>query len=155
MKIYNKRIFGLLSLFLTLLFAFSSAWAFEEVKPINKYISFTNPWVRLLPPTLMHTAAYVEINNSSKVADKLLNVWSPAVKSVSVHQTKEVDGLLTMLEASNISIPPMGKLVLQPGGYHLMLMGLKNSLKENETLTINFEFEKAGVLPVTFNVLKK
>lgn len=121
----------------------------------HDHISFSKPWVRALPPTVMHTAAYVEINNSSKVADKLLDVWSPSIKSMSVHQTKQVDGILKMMAADNTTIPPMGKLVLQPGGYHLMLMGIETPLVENETLMICFEFERAGIVHVNFPIVKK
>jgi copper(I)-binding protein len=138
-----------------LLLVFISSYSHAKNTPSNAHISFAKPWIRMLPPTVMSTAGYVEINNSSTVADKLLNVWSPTINGVSVHQTKEVDGLLKMLEADNTTIPPNGKLILQPGGYHLMLMGVEKPLVENETVMICFEFERAGIVHVNFPVLKK
>lgn len=155
MLTYTKLFSRLMVLFIALLVTVSSTFAAAENNPNNDHITFTKPWIRLLPPTVMSTAGYVEINNSSTVADKLLNVWSPTINGVSVHQTKEVNGLLKMLEADNTTIPPNGKLILQPGGYHLMLMGVEKPLVENETVMICFEFERAGVVHVNFPVLKK
>ncbi|XPF93302.1 copper chaperone PCu(A)C [Colwellia sp. RE-S-Sl-9] len=148
-------LFHISTIVLFFLLTIISSYSHAENNPNNDHITFTKPWIRLLPPTVMSTAGYVEINNSSTVADKLLSVWSPTINGVSVHQTKEVDGLLKMLEADNTTIPPNGKLILQPGGYHLMLMGIKKPLVENETVTIHFEFERAGIVHVNFPVLKK
>lgn len=151
----HSHLLHIKTIILVLLLTFVSSYSHAENTPSNAHISFTKPWIRLLPPTVMSTAGYVEINNSNTVADKLLDVWSPTINGVSVHQTKEVDGLLKMLKAENTTIPPMGKLVLQPGGYHLMLMGLEKPLVESETVMICFEFEKAGIVHVNFPVLKK
>ncbi len=120
-----------------------------------KNISFTTPWIRLLPPTVMHTAAYVTITNSANNPDTLLNVNSTAVNSLSVHQTKNVDGMMKMLSADNLVIPSNGKIELAPGGYHIMLMGLENPLTENQKITMTFEFKNAGKIDVIFPVVKK
>jgi len=121
----------------------------------NENIAFTDPWIRLLPPTVMHTAAYVSINNSSNKLDTLLSVTSPVISSLSVHQTKNVDGMMKMLSADNLQIPAKGKIDLAPGGYHIMLMGLQNSLVENQEITMTFEFENAGEIEVVFPVVKR
>ncbi|MFT5757758.1 MAG: copper(I)-binding protein [Alteromonadaceae bacterium] len=118
-------------------------------------LSFTEPWIRLLPPTVMHTAAYVTINNSANTPDTLLNVTSPAVNSLSVHQTKNVDGMMKMLSADDLLIPADGKTYLAPGGYHIMLMGLESPLVENQKITITFEFKHAGKIDVVFPVVKR
>lgn len=150
-KLYSTYTLMFLTLFLTL---FSHS-LFAESSASNQHISFTKPWVRLLPPTVMNTAGYVTINNSSDQADKLLAVWSPTINSMSVHQTKQVDGLLKMLEAENATIPAKGQLVMQPGGYHIMLMGLGKPLVENDTILICFEFERAGIVHVNFPIIRK
>ncbi|MDO7084172.1 copper chaperone PCu(A)C [Pseudocolwellia sp. AS88] len=154
MFIYKKLSKSLISLF-TLFIIMSSQFTFAETTKSNEHISFNAPWVRAMPPMVMHTAGYVEIHNASTVADKLIRVWSPAINTIEVHQTKQVDGVFKMLEAKNTRIPPNGKLILQPGGYHLMMMGIKSPLIENETLVINFEFERAGVVQMNFPIRKK
>lgn len=121
----------------------------------DKTITFSTPWIRLLPPTVMHTAAYVTIDNSSNKPDTLLNVTSTVVNSLSVHQTKNVDGMMKMLSADNLQIPAHGKIALAPGGYHIMLMGLESSLVENQEITMTFEFKNAGEIEVVFPVVKR
>ncbi|NQZ79877.1 MAG: copper chaperone PCu(A)C [Colwellia sp.] len=121
----------------------------------DKTITFSTPWIRLLPPTVMHTAAYVTIDNSSNKPDTLLNVTSTVVNSLSVHQTKNVDGMMKMLSADNLQIPAHGKITLAPGGYHIMLMGLESSLVENQEITMTFEFKNAGEIEVVFPVVKR
>ncbi|WP_426369378.1 copper chaperone PCu(A)C [Pseudocolwellia sp. HL-MZ7] len=150
-NLLSKLITPLFALFIVM----SSQASFAETTQANEHISFNAPWVRAMPPTVMHTAGYAEIHNASPVADKLINVWSSAITTIEIHQTKQVDGIFKMLEAENPTIPPNGKLVLQPGGYHLMMMGIKSPLIENETLVINFEFERAGVVQMNFPIRKK
>ena len=41
---------------------------------------------------------------------------------------------------------------MQPGGLHVMFMGLKAPFKEGQELPLTLIFEKAGEVPVTFAV---
>lgn len=155
MFVYKKRLSKLILSFITLLLIVSSNTLFAEDVQKNKHISFNAPWIRAMPPMVMSTAGYVEIHNSSYVADKLLKIWSSEVTLIEVHQTKQVGDMLKMLPTKNISVPPKGKLVMQPGGYHLMMMGIKAPLIENEIIKIYFEFETAGIIDMNFPILKK
>jgi len=150
-NLYSTFSFVFLVIFVTVY----SQSLFAETSTTNEHISFTKPWIRLLPPTVTNTAGYVAINNSSNQADELLAIWSPTINSMSVHQTKQVDGLLKMLKAENTTIPAKGQLVMQPGGYHMMLMGLEKPLIENDTILIYFEFERAGIVHVSFPIIRK
>jgi copper(I)-binding protein len=51
-----------------------------------------------------------------------------------------------------VVIAPNGRLELKPGGYHLMLSGLKRPLREGERFAAALVFEKAGRVAVTFTV---
>ena len=53
---------------------------------------------------------------------------------------------------SELTISAGKKVELKPGGYHLMLMGLKAPLKDGEKLPLTLKFEKAGAVVVTVNV---
>ena len=139
---------------ISLFFSFFSVFSYADNTPINSRILFEKPWIRLLPPTVMHTAAYVTIVNNTDTQDKLLKVSSPSINSVSVHQTIEVDGLFRMLPAENIVIPANGKLTMKPGSYHLMIMGLNTQLTNESKVTMSFHFEKAGVINVEFPASK-
>ena len=45
-------------------------------------------------------------------------------------------------------------MTLKPGGYHIMLMGLKQQLKDGETFPVTLTFEKAGAVTTTVHVAK-
>jgi len=51
-----------------------------------------------------------------------------------------------------LTIEPGKTVKLAPGGYHLMLMDLKNPLKQGDKLPLTLEFEKAGKVQVSFDV---
>jgi len=155
MLVYRKLLSKLMIPVITFILVVSSNTLFAENIKKDDSISFNTPWVRAMPPMVMTTAGYVEIHNSSYVADKLLKIWSSDITLIEVHQTKKVGDVLKMLPAQNTSVPPKGKLVMQPGGYHLMMMGIKKPLIENETIKVYFEFETAGIVHVNFPILRK
>jgi len=155
MFVYKNLFFKLILSFVVLFTLLSSQSLFAQTKAVNNHISFNEPWVRAMPPMVMNTAGYVEVLNSSHVADKLVNVWSDAASLIEIHQTKHEDGVFKMLAVKNAKIPPKGKLIMQPGGYHLMMMGVSPDLANNKSITIHFEFEKAGIVQVNFPIIKK
>ena len=63
------------------------------------------------------------------------------------------NGVMTMRPLEKgLTIDPGRTVKLAPGGYHLMLMNLKNPLKQGDKLAIALEFEKAGKVQVSFDV---
>ena len=54
--------------------------------------------------------------------------------------------------AGGIEIKPGQTVKLDPGGYHVMLMGLKQQLKQGEHFKATLEFAKAGKVDVDFTV---
>lgn len=131
-----------------------SSFSYAKDSLTDNSISFDKPWVRLLPPTVMSTAGYVTITNSSNNPEKLLRVWSSTVGSVSVHQTKEENGLFKMLPVDNLVLPANGQIKMRPGSYHIMIMDLDTPLTPESTITICFEFENSGIMHVVFPVSK-
>jgi copper(I)-binding protein len=62
-------------------------------------------------------------------------------------------GVMKMRPIENgLTIEPGKTVKLAPGGYHLMMMDLKNPLKQGDKLPITLEFEKAGKVQVSFDV---
>ena len=51
-----------------------------------------------------------------------------------------------------IEAQPGATVALKPGGYHVMLLGLKEPLKEGEKLPLTLTFQKAGTVQVEVNV---
>lgn len=99
-------------------------------------------------PVAKSGAAYVTIMNHGKESDRLLAVATPAAATAEVHATNTVDGVMKMEAAGALEIPAMATLEMQPGGLHIMLMGLVQPLKKGESIDLVLTFEKAGEVSV-------
>lgn len=61
-------------------------------------------------------------------------------------------GVMKMRKLEGIDVPAKGSLVLEPGGMHLMLIGLKAPLAEGQSVPLELRFDKAGVVKTTLKV---
>lgn len=111
-------------------------------------LRFEQPWVRATPAV---GAGYVSITNAGP-ADKLLGASSDAASAVELHTHKMEGGVARMRQVDDVALPTGQKVEFKPGGLHLMLMGLKQPLKDGDKLAITLRFEKAGAVPVSFVV---
>jgi copper(I)-binding protein len=113
-------------------------------------IRIEDPWVRrapALPGSESRTAAYLTIWNQGEIWDVLLSASADVAASIELHETRNMAGMMMMEPVSKIILPPGERVALQPGGYHLMLIGLGRALAPGETVTFTLRFERAG--PVT------
>jgi len=95
-----------------------------------------------------------EIENKG-AADQLVGARSSASKRVELHTMSMDGGMMKMREVPNIDLPAGGKVSLAPGnpqGYHLMLMGLNDTLKEGSSIKVTLIFKNAGEKEVTAKV---
>jgi len=96
-------------------------------------------------------AAYLaSIENKGTAADRLVRASTPMASRVEIH-TMNVDahGVMRMREIDGVALAPKAKVQMKPGaGLHLMLIGLKEPLKEDATFPMTLEFERAGKVEV-------
>jgi len=109
-------------------------------------INVTNAWLRLLPPSVKTTAAYMDISSNEK--DKLMGAFSPIASRVEIHQSKAEQGIVSMDHVSSIDIEQGQPIALSPQGYHFMVIGLKQLLKKGERYPLTLSFEKQGDIQV-------
>jgi copper(I)-binding protein len=113
----------------------------------------TGAWVR--PPQGMDrpAGAYLVITGGP-AADALIGVTSPAAASVEIHETTtDASGMSGMHPIPRLEIPAGTTVTLEPGGYHLMLMGAEMGAMEiGATVTFELTFEQAGVVVVQAEV---
>lgn len=62
---------------------------------------------------------------------------------------KSGDGKMTMKQVPNIPVPHSGTLQLKPGGFHIMLIGLKAPIAKGDKVELTLTFEKGGIKQVT------
>ena len=104
----------------------------------------TSAWARATPPGANVGAAYVTVENRGAEDDTLVSAESPVAQSVMAHETAEENGVATMRPLAEPAIPAGGTLAMEPGGIHLMLMGLTAPLKKGESVPLTLTFAKAG-----------
>lgn len=116
-----------------------------------------NPWIRLPAVAGRPAAGYVTIINKSPFDGYLAGVESDRVQRVMIHHSNEEDGVARMKHADRALIPEGGALVLAPGGYHLMLIGLDEEISPGDEVIIRLHLkgqaDNAKIVPVPFTVL--
>ncbi|MEI7531080.1 MAG: copper chaperone PCu(A)C [Betaproteobacteria bacterium] len=148
MKILKDNILSLvLSGALTLFLTQASAQV-----AVNGNIQVGNTFIRGTVSGQTATGGFLVITNSGSVSDKLIGVSSSTMGELEIHEMKMEGNRMLMREISALEIPAKSKVELKPGGYHLMITGLKKPLQEGEILPIRLKFEKAGELTVDFPV---
>lgn len=109
-------------------------------------IEIERPWARATPTAARNGVAYMTIHNRGSEADQLVSVETPVAKSASVHETVRHDGMMTMRPVARLTIGPGRSAVLEPGGLHIMLMGLRAPLEKGQTFPLTLQFERAGAI---------
>jgi copper(I)-binding protein len=112
-------------------------------------ILIIKPWSRPLPAVSPNGAAYMTLVNKGNAPDRLLSVSTPAAKRAEIHAHTMEGGMMRMRPLDHIDIVPGDPSVLQPGGMHVMLMGLKEPLVEGKSFPLTLNFERAGAVEVT------
>jgi copper(I)-binding protein len=98
-------------------------------------------------------AGYMIITNNGDKNDRLLGITADFAQQAMLHQSSvDANGVASMKMVMAIDLPAGGQIVLRPGGYHLMLMGLKVGLKVGDTVTLVLQFEQAGTVKVSTQV---
>jgi len=116
------------------------------------------PWARAMVvsedagegPSGVNSAVYLRLRNVGGAADTLLGGESPVSRRVEVHRSFMDGDVMRMREAGLLPIPPGDEVVLEPGGLHIMLLDLTESLVEGDTLSLVLEFRRTG--PVSLRV---
>jgi hypothetical protein len=101
----------------------------------------------------MTGAVYMTLDNTSASADRLTGGSSDVADKVQIHEMSVVNGVMQMRQlADGLPVPAGGSVVLKPGSYHVMLIGLKKPLTAGETFPLTLTFAKAGNISVTVAV---
>ena len=110
-------------------------------------VEIRHPFAVPTPPGAVNGAAYIAtLQNTGKQADKLVRISTPIAQRAEIH-TMAVDagGVMRMREVGEIALAPGMPLKMRPGdGYHFMLIGLKQPLKEGDSFALTMEFERGG-----------
>jgi len=104
-------------------------------------VQITNAWVRGMVSGQRGTGAYMDIVSDSPA--RVLSAASPVAANVEIHNMRMENGVMRMSPVKDIALEPGKTFRLAPGGYHVMMMGLKEPLKKGAAVPITLTVEGA------------
>lgn len=99
-------------------------------------------------PAAKSGAAYVSLLNQGADADRLLAVATPAAASAELHRSVMTGDVMEMEAVEAVDLEPGVTVAMDPGGLHVMLMGLAAPLREGGSIEMLLTFERAGKVTV-------
>ncbi len=115
-----------------------------------------HPWAGATSAGAKVGGGYVAITNDGDEADTLLSVSTDVADMVQIHSMSMENNVMKMAEVpGGLEIKPGETLVLKPGSFHIMFMGLKAPLVEDARFKADLTFAKAGTVAVDFVVQAK
>jgi copper(I)-binding protein len=131
-------------------------------------ITVQDAWVRPAPMEGGNAAAYMVITNGGPGDDALLGASADFAERAEVHETfttsadesgegmddmedmGDMEGgeMMGMRPVDSIAVPAGGSITLEPGGYHIMLLGVDQVFDEGDTVTLTLTFQNAGEVTV-------
>jgi hypothetical protein len=104
-------------------------------------ITVSDAYARAVPPGQPNSAAFMQLTNTGAQDRALVSATSDAAEVVELHTHKLEDGMMRMRQIARIDLPAGETVTLQPGGLHLMLIGLIDSLKPGDEITLSLGFD--------------
>lgn len=114
-------------------------------------IDIGHPYARPTREGQLVAGGYLKLTNKG-AADRLLSARSPAADAAEIHSMTMDGDVMKMRQVDAIELATGQTVELKPGGYHLMLMGLKAPLKAGDQFPLTLKFENAGEVVVTVKV---
>lgn len=102
-------------------------------------VEVKDAWARSTLPVQKSSGAYMELTSSE--AALLLSATSPLAGIVEIHTMKMEGDVMKMHAIPNLELPAGKAVKLAPGGYHIMLMELKQPLKKGDVVPITLKIE--------------
>jgi copper(I)-binding protein len=110
--------------------------------PVAAQVTVTDPWVRGTVAGQMATGAFMKLQSAKDA--RLIEASSPVAGVVEIHEMAMENNVMRMRAVNALALPAGRAVELKPGGYHVMLMDLKQQMKEGEVVPVTLVVESAG-----------
>jgi len=108
-------------------------------------IKIENAYVRVAAKG-MTSAAYFRISNSSDAPDTLYGAEADFAEMAQLHESYKKKGMVGMRQIDFVVVPARSSIEFKPGGYHVMLMNVKENLEVGMKVRIRLFFKQSGTL---------
>ena len=113
-----------------------------------------HPWARATPNGASVGGGYLKITNTGTTPDRLVSGTSAVSGRFEVHEMSMDNGVMKMrLLKDGIEIKPGETVELKPGGFHIMMLDLKEPIKEGARVKGTLVFEKAGSVDIEYAIV--
>ncbi|TEW55695.1 copper chaperone PCu(A)C [Psychromonas sp. RZ22] len=117
-------------------------------------LQVSDQYVRATPPHAKNSAAFFTIKNDTDKSVKLIKAESDIADRVELHNHVKEDGMMKMRQVDAVVVEANASNSLQPGGYHVMFLGLKKALSEGEIVKIALSFDNGDKVTIDAPVKK-
>jgi periplasmic copper chaperone A len=118
-------------------------------------LKLTDGWLKIMVPGAKVAGGYLTIENTGTEADRLVALKTAFAKKNEIHEMAMNNDVMTMRPlADGLDIPAGETVILKPGSFHLMFMGVTDPIEANEENEITLVFEKAGEITISFPALE-
>ena len=102
-------------------------------------VAVSEPWVRATVAQQGATGAFMRLSSNQDV--RLVEASSPVASITEIHEMSMVNDVMRMRAVAGLDLPAGRTVELRPGGYHVMLMDLRQPLNAGERVAITLVFE--------------
>ena len=110
--------------------------------PAVAQVTVTDPWVRGTVQGQLATGAFMKLQSAKEA--RLVEAASPVAGVVEIHEMALENNVMRMRAVTALALPAGRTVILAPGGYHVMLMDLKQQMKEGEVVPVTLVVESGG-----------
>jgi copper(I)-binding protein len=108
--------------------------------PAADTVDVGDPYARAVPEMMKNSAIFMSLTNTGSTDQAVVGASSPAAEVVELH-THEKDGdVMRMRKIDQIAIKAGETTILEPGGLHIMLLGLTEPLSPGAEVDLEMRF---------------
>ena len=97
-------------------------------------------------------AVFLTLVNDTLEPERLLQAHADVAETIEIHETTIVDEVMRMRPVPHVEIAAGGEVMLKPGSFHIMLIGLLQDLKVGDWFDVTLTFENSGTMTVEAKV---
>ena len=118
--------------------------------PVLAQVTVADPWVRGTVAQQRATGAFMKL--TAPAGARLVEARSPMAGVVEIHEMAMDNNVMRMRQVPMLELPAGKAVELKPGGYHVMLMDLKQPMKTGESVPITLVFEDKDKKRLTVDI---
>jgi copper(I)-binding protein len=111
-------------------------------------------WARPTLTGVRTGAVYLMLSNRGAASDRLVGVSTPVADRAEVHEDVTENGVMSMRPVPALALPAGASTAIEPGRYHIMLIGVTKPLGVGESFPLTLTFAAAPQLEVTVAVTR-